>query len=412
MATPPLAASAGTVPRAVRKVRPAFIIQAGLVGSALAIYALVLIQGGLHHQDLDAYLAAGRAVLHGQPLYAPFLHHPFPDPALRPAYIYPPVFALLVTPLGLLPVAVANVIWLLVGQAALAGALVITLRWLRPSAAATTAILCATLTFYPLWIDAVQGQANLLVLLLVFAGIVGVVHDNPRFGAALGIAAALKLTPLVLLAWLLLERRIREAAWMMGAFVAVTAAAAVVRFDDTFVFFRQVLPALASGTAYYANQSLAGMVSRVFSQNPYTLPWVTLGWAQLLTVAGGLLLGVFWFWRMRHGPPLSRALAFLPLLPLLSAVTWPHHLVILLPVLWMGAIALAERDWPVAPTAGAAGLLLIFSVVDRWSVGPAFGQPGFRAAQTGDALVFLIANALFFGTLILFLFAPWLLRSR
>jgi len=412
VATPPLAAPAGTAPRAVRKVRPAFIVQAGLVGSALAIYTLVLIQGGLHHQDLDAYLAAGRAIIHGQPLYAPFLHHPFPDATLRPAYIYPPVFALLVAPLGLLPDAAANVIWLLAGQAALAGALVVTLRWLRPSAAAAAAILCATLTFYPLWIDAVQGQANLLVLLLVVAGIAGVVQNKPTFGAALGVAAALKLTPIVLLAWLLLERRIRAAAWMIGAFAALTAAAALLRPDDTLVFFRQVLPALASGTAYYANQSLAGVVSRLFTQNPYTTPWVALGWAPLLPVAGAILLGAFWFWRMRRRAPMLRAVAFLPLLPLLSTVTWPHHLVILLPVFWMGAVALAERDWPVAPTVGAVGLLAIFSVVDRWSVGPAFGQPGFRAAQTGDGLVFLLANALFFGTLILFGFAPWLLRSR
>src|SRR5205807_6938120 len=181
----------------VRKVRPAFVAQAGLVGSALAIYALVLIQGGLHHQDLDAYLAAGRAVLGGHPLYAPFLHHAFPDPALRPTYIYPPVFALLVAPLGLLSDAAANILWLAVGQAALIVALVITLRWLRPPAWAVTAILCATATFYPLWVDAVQGQANLLILLLVTAGIAGIAQGNARFGAAFGVAAALKLTPLL-----------------------------------------------------------------------------------------------------------------------------------------------------------------------------------------------------------------------
>ena len=96
MSTPPFAAPAGTVAPALRKVRPAFVAQAGLVGSALVVYALVLVQGGLHHQDLDAYLTAGRAIWHGQPLYAPFLHHPLPDTALRPAYIYPPAFALLV----------------------------------------------------------------------------------------------------------------------------------------------------------------------------------------------------------------------------------------------------------------------------------------------------------------------------
>jgi alpha-1,2-mannosyltransferase len=393
-------------------VRPAFVAQAGLVGSALAIYALVLVQGGLHHQDLDAYLTAGRAVWQGQPLYAPFLHHPLPDAALRPAYIYPPVFALLVAPLALLPDAVANVVWLVIGQAALAAALVLTLRRLRPRGWALTAILCVTLTFYPLWIDAVQGQANLLVLLLVTAGVGGIAQGKPTFGIALGAAAALKLTPVILLVWLLLDRRFREAAWMIGALGGLTAAAALLRFHDTVVFFGQVLPALSQGTAFYANESLAGVVLRLFSSNPYTTPWVAISWAFLLPGAGAILLIAFWFWRTGHQPALVRSLAFIPLLPLLSSVTWPHHLVILLPVVWVAAIALAERDWPLAPTLGMAGLLVTFSVVARWPVGPAFGQIGFRPAQTGDAMVMVVANAFFLGTLILFLVAPWLLRSR
>ena len=383
-----------------------------MIGSALAIYALILVQAGLHHQDVDAYLAAGRAVWHGQPLYTTFLQHPFPDPTLRPAYIYPPVFALIVAPLALLPDAAANVVWLMLGQASLAAALVLVLRWLRPPAWAATAILCATVTFYPVWIDAVQGQANLPILLLVTAGIAGIVRGQPRFAAALGAAAALKLTPVILLVWLLLDRRFREAAWMLGAMAGITAAAALLRFHDTLVFFGQVLPALSKGTAFYANQSLAGVMSRLFSSNPYTTPWIALAWAFLLPVAAAIVLIAFWFWRTRHVPALARAIAFVPLLPLLSSVTWPHHLVILLPLIWTVAIALAERRWPPAPTVGMAGLLVIFSVVVRWQVGPAFGQVGFRSAQTGDAMVFLVANGFFLGALILFVFAPWLLRSR
>ena len=412
MSTPPFAAQAGTAAPAVRKVRAAFVAQAALVGSALALYALVLVQGGWYHQDLDAYLAAARAIWHGQPLYAPFLHHPFPDPALRPAYIYPPVFALLVAPLGLLSDAAANILWLAVGQAALIAALVITLRWLRPPAWAVTAILCATATFYPLWVDAVQGQANLLVLLLVTAGIAGIARGNARFGAALGVAAALKLTPLLLLAWLLLDRRFRELAWMLGAFIGVTAAAALVRFDDTRIFFGQVVPALAHGTAIYANQSLQGVIARVATSNPYTPPWTVVSWAYL--VAPILILAFMGLWvvRTRRQPAMVRAAAFLPLIPLASSVTWPHHLVLLLPVIWFGLIAIAGRGWPLPSTIAIGLLLLLFSVVARWPVGPAFNQPGFRAAQTADPAVFLVANALCLGTLTLFLLAPWLLRSR
>jgi alpha-1,2-mannosyltransferase len=397
---------------ALTRIRPSFVLQAVSVGAAFAIYVVVLSQSGLAHQDLGAYLGAARDLLHGQPLYTVFLHHPFPDPTLRPAYIYPPVFALLVAPLGLLPDPVASFDWLLIGQAALAGAVVIVVRRWRPRGWALTALLCATLTFYPLWVDAVQGQANLLILFLVTAGIVGILDGRPRAGAALGVAAALKLTPVLLLVWLLVDRRFRASAWMLAGMAAMTGLGALFRFSDTLVFFGQVMPALAGGTAYYANQSLAGMVRRILTPNPYTQPWVVVPWAFLLIALLALGLTGWWFWRTRGQSPLVRSFAFIPLLPLLSAVTWPHHLVILLPVIWLSVIAIAGRDWPLAPTLILAGMLVGFSVVARWPVGPRFNSAGFRLAQTADPLVFVVANSLFFGTLILFLAAPWLLRSR
>ena len=61
------------------RVRPAFVAQVVLVGVAAVIYVMVLSQGGVHHQDFGVYLAAARDIVHGQPLYAAFLHHPFPD---------------------------------------------------------------------------------------------------------------------------------------------------------------------------------------------------------------------------------------------------------------------------------------------------------------------------------------------
>lgn len=411
MSTPPSVAGARPAPRTA-SVRPAFIAQASLIGTVLAIYGLVLIQAGFRHQDLGAYLAAGHTLLAGQPLYAAFLHHPFPDPTLRPAYIYPPGFALLIAPLALLPVELAGAIWLVICQACLAAALITVARWLRPPAWAITAMIVATATFYPLWIDAVQGQANLIVVFLVTVGLRGVIRGDAKFAATLGVAAALKLTPALLLVWLLVERRFRAAAWMLAGFAGVTIIAGLARFSDTIVFFGQVVPALARGTAVYANQSLTGVVGRLFSTNPYTDPWVALPWVSLLTMAAAATMIGTWYWRTRDLASLASATAFLPLLPLLSSVTWPHHLVILLPVIWFAAIALAERHWPTAPTAVLAGVLMIFSVVSRFSAGPAFNHPGFRQAQTQDPVVLLIANSLFIATLVLFIAGPWLLRSR
>ncbi len=412
MSTPRSAARANPASPTTGRVRPAFVAQAALVGAAAAIYALVLGQGGLHHQDFGVYLNAARDVVHGQPLYSAFLHHPFPDPTLRPAYIYPPSFALLVAPLGLLPDGAAAAAWMAIEQASLAVAVVIVLRWLRPTSWAIAALLVATLTFYPLWVDVVQGQVNLLVLLLVMVGIVGVLRGTPALGAAIGAAAALKLTPLILVVFLLLDRRFRAAAFVLGGFATVTSAGALLRFHDSVAYVGQVLPALASGTAFYANQSLAGMLDRTLGSNPYTQPWIALPWVPMLVLATAAILIGWWWWQTRGHTAPSRAAAFIPLIPLLSTVTWTHHLVILLPVIWFSVIALAERDWPRWPTAALSGVLLLFSVFSRWPVGPAFGQAGFRAAQTMDPLVFLSANTLFFATLILFLGAPWLLRSH
>ena len=408
----PSAARLPAATAATTGIRPAFIAQGAMLGAALVIYGLVVNQAGLHHQDLGAYLRAGHDLLAGRPLYDPFLNHPFPDPTLRPAYIYPPIFALLFAPLALLPAGIAGAIWLVVNQAALAASIAIVLLWRRPGRSAAVALIAATLTFYPVWIDVAQGQANLLILFLTTGGVVGVLSGRPRTALALGAAAALKLTPAVLVVWLLIERRFREALWMLLGFLAATGAGAVVRWQDTVVFFTRVAPALAGGTAVYANQSISGLVKRILTANPYTQPWAAIGWAPVLLAVAALGLVTFWWLATRRDDAAARAWSFLPLLPLLSSVTWPHHLVILLPVIWFAVIAIANAGWPLAPTVVIAGILAGFSVLARWSPGPAFGHAGFKAAQTGDALVFLTANAMLFCTLALFLVTPWLLRSR
>ena len=412
MSTPRSAAQATPDLPTIGRVRPAFVAQAVLVGVAVVIYALVIKQAVLDHQDFGAYLNAARDIVRSQPLYAAFLHHPFPDATLRAAYIYPPSFALLIAPLGLLPDAAAAELWIAFQQAALAVAMVVVLRWLRPTRWAVVGVVLATLSFYPLWVDVVQGQANLLVLLLVTVGIVGVLRGRAAFGAAIGVAAALKLTPLILLVWLLLDRRFRAAAFVLGGFAILTLAGALLRFQDTVADFGQVLPALASGTAFYANQSLAGVLDRTLSSNAYTQPWINLPWVSLLLIAAAVILISWWWWQTRRHSAPARGVAFIPLVPLLSSVTWTHHLVIVLPLIWFSLVALGQREWPPLPTAALAGVLLLFSIVSRLPAGPAFGQTGFRAAQTMDPVVFLAGNTLFFATLILFLSTPWLLRSR
>jgi alpha-1,2-mannosyltransferase len=395
-----------------RAVRPPIVAQGGLIGAAAAIYGIVVISAGLHQQDVAAYLQGARDLVGGHPLYATFLQHPFPDPTLRPAYIYPPAFALLIAPLALLPSAGASVVWTVVNQVALVVAVALGVDQLRPTPWARAAIIAGTATFYPLWIDVAQGQANLVILLLVVAGLAGVVRKDDRWAAAWGVAAALKVSPALLLLWLLLNGRWRAAGWMIGGAATVTAIGFLIRAHDTLSFFGQVLPALAHGTAVYANQSLSGVLLRLTTVNPYTDPWVILGSPVIVIALTSLLAFAWWAWQTWGADPQLRLLAFLPLIPLVSAVTWPHHLVLLLPLLWGIFTVLGRAGWPRGQTTATALVLLVFSVLSRWPAGPAFGAPGFRSAQTTDPLVLLVSNALFLGTILLLLLSPWLLRSR
>ena len=407
-----MCAAAPVLPAARARFPVGTLLKAALLAAAATLYVLILVQALGRHQDFDTYLVAGRNLLTSRPLYATFLHHPFPDPTLRPAFIYPPAFALLVAPLSLLPDGIAAGAWLLLMQAALAAATVLVVRSLRPTPAAITGIAVLTLTFFPLWVDAIQGQANLLILLLTVAGIVGVLRGRNYAALALGAAAALKLVPLLLLGWLVVERRWRALAYTVGGAALVTAAGVALRPSDTVTFLTQVLPQLSRGTAFYDNQSLNGVLSRLLSANVYTQPWIALPWEPALVALVSLVLVAFWLIRRRGLSDLDRAFSALPLLPLLSAVTWEHHLVMLLPLLWLLVDRLQRLGWPRMETVTLGVLVAGFSVVARWHVGPAFAAPGFRQAQTGDPLVLLTVNSLFLTTLALFLVCPWLLRPR
>ncbi len=405
------AATPGRLAASAMRERGARALWLLLLAGSVTLYILVLAEALQRHQDFDTYLQSAQDIWQRRPLYAAFLEHPFPDPTLRPAFIYPPVFALTLAPLALVPRPAAIWIWLTAMQAALALSTVLVLR--RASIPALMAAAVGTLTFYPLWVDAIQGQANLLLLVLIVLGLLAVTAGDARGGLWLGLAAALKLTPALLMAWLLWERRFRSAAWMAAGFVLASAAGAAVRPADTVAFFGEVAPALARGTAYYSNQSLHGLLARLFSDNAYTEPLVRLSWEPALVIGAMILTAAWWVWRSRgQQDDLSRALTFLPLLPLLSPVTWEHHLVILLPLLWFSIVQVARRGWPVVSTTMVGLMMFSLSVLPRLHFGPAFGSRGFAAAQTTDPLVLLTANSLLCGTLMFFLIGPWLLRLR
>src|SRR5437588_310983 len=110
---------------------------------------------------------------------------------------------------------------------ALAVAFLLVLRAVRPSLSGGLLAAAATLTFFPLWVDALQGQANALILALTVTGVVLVARGRDGGALSLGLAAALKLTPILALAWVAFERRWRAFGLLLAGFLGTTGLAAL-----------------------------------------------------------------------------------------------------------------------------------------------------------------------------------------
>ena len=143
-------------------------------------------------------------------------------------------------PLALLPAGVAAALWTAVSVAALAAVIALVLREVgRPSPGWLVALLTVgALALEPVWQNLTFGQVNLLLMLAV---LVDVVRPDRRWsGLLLGLAAGVKLTPLVFVVLLVLVGRRSAAARAVLVFAATVAVGFVV--------------APASSTAYWSDR--------------------------------------------------------------------------------------------------------------------------------------------------------------
>jgi alpha-1,2-mannosyltransferase len=277
-----------------------------------------------HSLGLDfrqSFWPAGRAVLHG--------HSPYPPLDLSvlrrgSAYVYPPVVAIAIAPLALLPVGVATAIAVAVTVAALAGTLwTLGVREWR----------CYCVSFAsPAVLGAIQTAA--LSALLAFGIALAWRWRGHRYAAPVLVAAmiAAKLFLFPLLLWLLIVRGARSA--ILTGFGAL----AII-----------VLPWLCGFPGLREYPALLSMLTQVDGGHAYSPRALALslgastGVAQGLAILlGGLLLSAVILTVRRPGAEV-RTLALVTVAALfLSPVVWSHYLVLLLPVL---AIARPHMGW-------------------------------------------------------------------
>ena len=296
------------------------LVVAGVVAGALS--------GGF--TDLFVYLYGGRALLDGLPVYESF------DPVTGLHFTYPPFAALIMVPLALLPAWLAAALWTGASVAAIAAVVVVVRRALdQPAPGWLVALLtAAALAMEPVWQNLAFGQTNLFLMLAV---VVDLVRPQRRWsGVLVGIAAGVKLTPLVFVVLLVLVGRRAAAGRATVAFAGTVAVGFVLMpgFAATYWADGLLDPTRIGPPELAHNQSVYGALTRLLDGPPPTWVWLAVAGPLSLAV---LVAGARW-WR-RGDRVLGTGLAALAML-FASPISWSHHWVWAVPV----ALALWERS--------------------------------------------------------------------
>ncbi len=311
-----------------------------LHGPAPVLLLIVLagVAGAVHggFTDLFVYRFGGRAVLDGLSLLGA------DDPVTGLRFTYPPFAAVVMVPLALAPGWLAAGLWTSASTGALAGTVAVVRRAYGHSTPGWQVALLTggALALEPVWQNLTFGQVNLLLMLAV---LVDLTRPERRWsGVLVGVAAGIKLTPLVFVVLLVLVGR-RAAAGRAVMTFAVTVAIgfAVMPGGAASYWTDRLLDAARVGPPALAhNQSIYGALTRLLAGAPPTALWLAIA-VPLALVA--LLAGALW-WR-RGDRVLGTCLGAMAML-LASPVSWSHH--------WVWAVPTALALWERQRWAGAA----------------------------------------------------------
>jgi alpha-1,2-mannosyltransferase len=319
---------------------------------------------GPYRIDLDVYRIGGRVWLRRGDLYGLL---PATRDGARLPFSYPPIAAVLLAPLALVPFAVASTAATLASVAALALVLRIFLRSAAGHGAGSwwtiAWLLPVALFLEPVRNTLNYGQVNILLMALVSADCLLPDVRWPR-GALVGLAAAVKLTPGAFVLFFLCRGDRRAALTAAASFAAISAAGFAAAGHDSVRYWTSVVfqTGRPGSPVYAANQSIEAVLARA-GVNPHALAGMA-AWLALSAIAAALA------WRgMRRalaGSADAWALslnAFAALL--ISPVSWSHHWVWAEPALLVLAVS-GRRGRRRAGLAAAAAGLAVFAAAPQW----------------------------------------------
>jgi len=359
------------------------LLRAGLIAFAAVVVSWLVVEAvnnALSLVDLTVYRDGGLIVRHVRPYYDPGSYAPLYDwggfSALALKFTYTPFAALTFAVVSVLPWGALVASSVVVNMAALVAALWFTFGGLgytdrRVRLGAT--LLAAAVTFWlqPVVRTIYLGQINLILMAALMWDLCqpDLRADGRRRwwkGALTGVAAGIKLVPLVFVPYLLITRRFREAAATVAGFaVTVAAGFAVLPHDSSRWWLHGMFLADGNRTGFMGwagNQSLRAIITRFAGSIAAGQdPWIA---AAVVALALGLTAA---YLLDRAGYPVPALLATALTGLLASPVSWDHHWVWVAPAVAVtGHYALAAARRGARGTARwlwglAAGMVVVFA---------------------------------------------------
>ena len=375
-----------------------------LVSFALAIAYGLYIALRTYEVDLGVYLRLGGKYVFTSHLYS------FVLPNTSLPFTYPPFAALLFAPWQrtFTSVGLVQAVWTMGNLAALIGVLVLSVRLVKPSLdrVATWRLALAlslpAVLLNPVLITIGFGQVNLFVTFLVMWDLLSDRRIGKRqmpLGVATGLAAAVKLTPLLFVPYLVLTRRWRGALTAVLTFGACELVSFAVSPASSRAYWTKAIfqPGRAGDLTIVDNQNLWGVLDR-FTHG--LLPGGVMLPLLLLTAAAGLWLAAQ---AHRRSSPFLGVLICAVTCLIVSPISWVHHMVWVVPaILWL-ALAPDRPRWG-RPLAAATAVLF-------WSA-PVWWVPYKNTSDLHLNPLQLLAGNSFFFAMLLFLAGATVLVVR
>jgi alpha-1,2-mannosyltransferase len=363
---PPAAAGLAGLPRPASPVVRALVIALNLAAIAyFVVWTGHRIGFGPYRIDLDVYRIGGRVWLDHGNLYGRL---PPTSGGARLPFSYPPIAAVLLSPLSLLSLTAAGAVLTLFGIALTALAVRVFLRSAAgPRAASWWTIawlLPVALLLEPVRNTLNYGQVNVALMALVALDCLPERVRWPR-GVLVGLAAAVKLTPAAFVLFFLLRGDKRSAGTAAISFAGFSAIGFLMAWHDSVRYWTSILfqTGRPGSLVYGANQSIYAVFDRagLDMRSPIGLAaWLSLS-AAVVAVAWVAMRRALARGEDAWALTLN---AFAALL--ISPVSWSHHWVWAEPGLLVLAILGLRHRRRVWLATAAVGCALLAAAPQWW----------------------------------------------